>query len=119
MTRARVCGLLLSALLWHMAVPCLVAFLPVSRASGATIEAAQDEGQSAWVPSASGTTELVNAIRGNRVRPCAAQRPVALFDEVRPQLSPWRLPSPHRSIYPARHELRLRLGRSESGELPH
>lgn len=119
MNRARVSVLLLSVLLWRVTAPCFLSFLPAPLAGANVLLAAEEDGQSAWVPHAIGSTEMVNAIRGTRVRVSAPQRPAVRLDEIRPQRSAWTVRRPHRSPYPTRHELRLRLSRSESGELPH
>jgi hypothetical protein len=119
MNRARVSFVLLSVLLWHVAAPCFVPFLPTAVARGQVIAAAQEEGDSAWVPNATQTTELLNAIRGNQLRLRTAYRSVAPFDQTSSRESPRRIVRPHRSPYPTRHQLGLRLSRSESGELPH
>ena len=119
MNRARVSFVLLSVLLWHVAAPCFVPFLPTAVFQGQAIAAAQEEGDSAWVPNATLTAELLNAIRGNQLRLCTAYRPVARFEQASQQQSARRIVRPHRSPYPTRHQLGLRLSRSESGDLPH
>ena len=119
MNRARVSFVLLSVLLWHVAAPCFVPFLPTAVFQGQAIAAAQEEGDSAWVPNATLTAELLNAIRGNQLRLCTAYRPVARFEQVSHQHGTRRIVRRHRSSYPTRQELHSRLSRSESGELPH
>jgi hypothetical protein len=86
---------------------------------GYVIGDAQEQNESAWVPSATHTAELVNVIRDNHLRLCGASRPTTLFEGTPPPPDLRRIVRPHRSPYPTRHELRLQLSRCDSGELPH
>lgn len=119
MTRARVSFVLLSVLLWHIVASGFLNLLPAPLAYGEVIAAAQEEGNSAWVPNAIHTAELVKAIRDNHLRVRISRRPISMFERLTPMQEPRRVVRMHRSPYPTRQQLRLRLSRSESGELPH
>jgi hypothetical protein len=119
MNRSIASGVLLLCLGWHLAVP--FSQLPaVSPPTPAALQTAgADSGKSVWLPQAAGLGDLFKASQDDRWRGSGLRRVLWLRPLLRTPPAPRNVrPAAHRSPYPTRHFLRLRLVASGDEEAP-